>query len=220
MNRIFIPILACVLSVSIFTACKEKTNNKNTTETEKSSGLKVAVIDIDSMQSVLDFFKTKSAEFAKEQEAIQNELIGIQRSIQNTAANLQKRIQNKDISDVEVQSISKKIEGMQASLQKKQENLGGSLMKKQSEFSMTLTAMMEAFTKEYNSTAKYDLILIKSVAVFHQPAMNITADFTPKFNDWINKKLKDEAVMKSFAKQGEDKAKEKENAINDTPTVK
>lgn len=213
MYKKIITSLGLILSLSILAACNNNNNTPTTSENKEAtkSGLKIAVLDIDSMQSALDYYKTKSEEFEKEQKAIENELLSLQRSIQNTANSLQKRIQSKDISDVEIQSTSKKIENMQINLQKKQENLGTALMKKQAEFSMILTAMMEAFTKEYNADAQYDLILIKSIAAFSQPEMSITADFTPKFNDWINKKLKDEAMMKVFSQKGEEKEKAKES---------
>lgn len=213
MKNKIVSIITTVLLVSLAMACKDKktvdTENK---KTEEQAGWKVAVLDIDSMQSALDYYKTKTGEFNKEGEAIQNELIGIQRSIQNTAANLQQRIGNKDISDVEIANTNKRLESMQINLQKKQESLSMALMQKQQEFSMTLTAMMEAFTKEYNNEAKYDLILIKSAATFSRPEMDITADFTPKFNEWINKKLTDEVMMKTFSDMGRKKAEEQEKA--------
>lgn len=208
-NRLKIVVL--ISCIALFSACKDKSKTTaEGTSTETNAGMKVAVLDIDSMQSALDYFKTKSAEFEKENKAIQNELIGLQSNIQNTAANLQKRIGNKDISDVEIANTSKKIENMQINLQKKQESLSMALMQKQQEFSMTLTAMMESFTKEYNNEHKYDLILIKSTAPFSRPEMNITSDFTPKFNEWINKKLTDEVIMKTFSDMGKKKAEEQE----------
>lgn len=190
------------LSLSALVACKENKKTANPSdsakETESSKGLKVAIINIDSMQSSLDFFSSKSQEFAKEESAIQNELVGMQKSLQGTAANLSKRIQNKDISDVEIQNIQKRMENTQISIQRKGESLGAALMKKQMEFNNMLHAMLDAFTEEYNKEHGYDLILSNTSAVYSRPQMNITSDFTPKFNDWINKKLTDQAMMKTF----------------------
>lgn len=201
---------ALVCSLLLLAACTDKgqKNNGNAADTEQQTGLKIAVLDIDSMQSVLDFYKSKMEEFTKEQNAIQNELNSIQRNIANTAAGLQKRIANKDISDVDIANTNKRLENMQINLQKKQESLSMALMEKQQEFSLTITAMMEAFTKEYNAEAGYNLILIKSTAPYADPSMDITADFTPKFNEWINQKLKDDALMRAFAESSKQKAEE------------
>lgn len=210
MKQKIILICALFCSLIFITACSNNgQKDKNSTEdAEQNKGLRIAVLDIDSMQSALDFYKTKMEEFGKEQNAIQNELSSMQRNIANTAAGLQKRIAAKDISDVDIANTNKRLENLQISLQKKQESLSIALMEKQQEFSLTITAMMEAFTKEYNSEAGYNLILIKSTAPYSDPSMDITADFTPKFNEWINKKLKDEVMMKTFSDMGKKKAEE------------
>lgn len=201
-------LLIAGFSLLAWTSCnnsKPSDNNNTTSETFP----KIAVLDIDSMQNALDFYKTKLEEFSKEQESIQNELTGLQRNIINTANNLQKRIENKDISDVDIAATQKKLENMQINLQKRQETLSMKLFEKQQEFNATLTAMMEQFTKEYNAQAGYDLIIVKSTTAFANPQLDITADFTPKFNEWINKKLKDEAAMKTFMELGKQKNENK-----------
>lgn len=201
-------------------SCNDKNKQNNPSETNASQNegqaLKIAFINIDSMQTSLDYFQAKTVEFEKESEAIQNELMGIQRNIQNTAASMNKRIQNKDISDLEIQSTQKKLENMQINLQKKQESLSMSLMKKQAEFNNTLLAMLNTFTEEFNKEKGYDVIFTNTSAIYSNPKFNITSEFTPLFNDWINKKLKDEVMMKTFSEMGEKNAKSSTSKATDS----
>lgn len=199
-----------ILGVSLLLlcmACKQdakKTNAGSDTKMPETTGLKVAYIDLDSMQNGLDYFKTKRDEFLKEEEAINNELDRLQREIQNGYASFQSKIKANNISQADAEATQKRLAGMEMNYQKKQASLGNSLMKKQAEFNEGFSKLIDDFFKEYSVKHQYDFIYTQGAVktmLYVKEEYNITTEATKELNEWINSKKADQLLMKTLSNQ-------------------
>lgn len=202
-------ITGILLSTLFFYACKDAKKDNVEVSVKGDKALKIAYVNIDTMQEGLDLFQEKKKEFTQQEKAINEEISRLQRDIQNTAQNFQNKIQNRNISEQEAQQTQRKLENMQVNLQKKNESLGSSFMEKQAKFNEEFTKMIDEFFLEYNKDKGYDFILtqgpVKSV-LYHDPKYDITQDVIKEMNVWIKNRKTDkvlENVVSDTAKKSD-----------------
>lgn len=183
MKSLFITLLA----VGIFglVACDRKQPQSSTTE-KTNSALKVAYVNIDTLQNNLEFFKTKKSEFDKKESAAKAELAGMQQNLQNEYVAFQKAVQAGTLTQADGEAKQKRLGQLQENLQAKQANLEADFGKQLDDFNKELKKRLDDYLTKYNKDKNYDFILshgIGSQILLANPAYDITADVIKGMNE-------------------------------------
>ena len=76
-------------------------------------GVKIAYVDIDSLEEHYDLLKSKREDFRKRQDAMENELQRSYQQMQNDAAEVQKKAQANTLTQTEYEAAQKRLMQMQ-----------------------------------------------------------------------------------------------------------
>lgn len=131
---------------------------KNAVTLASGAGLRIAYVNIDSLEAHSDVLKVKNEEFKKKQDAMNNELQRSYQQMQNDAAEFQKKAQANALTQAEGEAAQKKLAQMQQSLESRKEALTDELMKEQEEFSKDIKHRLDQFLDSYNKDKHYDFI--------------------------------------------------------------
>lgn len=123
---------------------------------EPTETLKLAYVNLDSLEANYGYFQSKVAELNKKQQRIQNELATLEREIQNDIQDLQKR--GNSLSPAEIEKVQQKIIEKRQRLQQRDQTLGEQFMKEQQEFNAELHNKIQSFLNKYNTSKNYDFI--------------------------------------------------------------
>jgi outer membrane protein len=143
-----------------------------------SSSLKIAYVNIDSLEVHYSYFQEKKAELEKKQESIQNDLSSKAKAIQGEVAQLQKKAAT--MTQAEGEAAQKSIMQKQQALQQREQSLRNEFLQDQQQFNEELHTRLDKFLKQYNAGKNYTYILSYSSAMsdilYKDSAYNITAD--------------------------------------------
>ena len=143
-------------------SCQNK-NNKATAPppvvNTSGSGIKIAYVNIDSLEAHSDALQVKNIEFKKRQEQMQNELQKSYQQMQNDAAEVQKKAQSNNLTQAEYEAAQKRLAQMQQSLETRKESLTDQLLKEQQDFNTEIKGHLDDFLENYNKDKHYDFIL-------------------------------------------------------------
>jgi outer membrane protein len=177
------------------------------TSEPNSSNLKVAYVDMDSLQKYSEYFKevqatfdAKTTQYDNELKQLEqkyaNDLKALQQDFQKSVESYQIKCQNGTINSQQaVDAEEKKIAQKQNNLISKEAEYKSNLVNKELQLKQSLQEeqikAMEVFQKdlndliaEYNKDKNYDLILTKagSSILYAHPSMDITKDVIDKLN--------------------------------------
>ncbi len=123
-----------------------------------SSG-KVGYIDIDTLESNYNYFKSKKAEFEVRQKNIDAELEKMSSSLQNEYNALQKQAQAGALSQSDGEAAQQKLLQRQQELELKRQNMGAKFLKDQEAFNKEIHDNLHQYIEKYNVEKGFDYIL-------------------------------------------------------------
>jgi outer membrane protein len=140
--------------------------------------LRIAFVNLDSLENNYGYFQQKSKELAKKQQDIQTDLGKRAQEIQDEIADLQKKAPTMTQSQGE--AAQKSILQKRQDLQQREQNLRQKFLEEQQAFNTDLHARLDAFLKKYNADKHYTYILSYSEQasdiLYKDAAYDITAD--------------------------------------------
>jgi outer membrane protein len=167
---------------------KTKTNGSTsaTSADHVSSGSKVAYVNLDSLETHYEYFKTRKESFEKKQTSMEAELERLAKNLQNEYAGFQRKAQAGTLTQAEGEAAQVKLERMQADIENRRQSLATQLMQEQEEFNKELQTRLDAFLEKYNQDKGYDFILsyIKGGNIlFANKDLDITQDIIKGMNE-------------------------------------
>ena len=147
-------------------------------EQHSDSVLRIAYVNIDSLEQHYSYFQVKKEELSKKQESIQKDLSSRAKALQDEVAALQKKASTMTQSQGE--AAQKSIMQKQQALQQREQNLRQEFVGEQQQFNTELHNRLDAFLKKYNQDKGYTYILSYSDGLsdilYKEPSNDITAD--------------------------------------------
>ncbi len=159
--------------------------NKGTNVNAASGTVRIAYVDIDSLEANYTYLKQKKEEFVQRQQSMNAELERSMRQFETDRTNFQRKVQAGNISQAEGEATVKRLTQMEQSLYARKESMAQTLLKDQDEFNKNLQSKLEAFLEEYNKSKGYDYILSYSQngsILYKNKALNITQDIIDGMN--------------------------------------
>lgn len=159
-------------------------NKKNTaggTGTANTGGhLRIAYVNIDTLEANYTYLKDKKAEFAKRQAAMEAELQRSAQQMQNSAEDLQRKYQAGTLTPTEAEASQKRLVQMKQSLDTRSQSLQEQLLKEQEAFNKDLKNRLNTFLETYNKDKNYDFIYsyteVGSQLLYVNKSLDITQD--------------------------------------------
>lgn len=195
-KRILLALLP--IASTFFVACDNKEKPKNsknsvpTASVHKSTeeGNKtIAYVEVDSLLTQYAFcIKEKAALEARAkqyEQQVKNKGTQVEKAMMAFQQKLQ---QGTFTSQEQAQGEQRKIQAMQEQAVKMQQNLAEKIAKEQERFNKTLRDSVQSYLKDYNKTAKYDIILSKQGD--NVLYANESLDITTEVINGMNKRYK------------------------------
>ena len=189
----FSIIAASVALAVAFSACnggdKKKTETANKVEHTAGTGtisVRIAYVNIDTLEANYSYLKQKTDEFTKRQAGMEAELERSMMQLQKDAAEFSKKAQAGTLTQSEGEAGQKRLLQMQETLEKRKNALTETLIKEQEAFNKDLHDRLDAFLKEYNADKRYDYILSYSeggAILYKDESLDITADVIDGMNN-------------------------------------
>ena len=172
-----------------------KTTAVTTSPVDGKAGMsRIAYVDIDSLETHYEYFKTKKAEFTRRQEGMESELQRSAAQLQNEVANYQKKGQNGGFtSQAEVEAAGRRLQQMEQSLATRREALATSLLKDQDAFNKEIQKRLDSFLEGYVQNKPFDYVLSYSKngsILYANTALNITEDVISGMNAQLQDSVK------------------------------
>lgn len=187
--NIILFVLVGILFYLHFNTTSKPAPARIETGSSTSSSLKIAYVNIDSLEEHYSYFQQKKTELEKKQESIQNDLNNRAKALQGEVAQLQKKAPT--MTQAEGEAAQKSIMQKQQALQQREQNLRNEFLQDQQKFNEDLHNRLDAFLKKYNADKDYTYILSYSSALsdilYKDSAYNITADVISGLNAEQNK---------------------------------
>lgn len=141
------------------------------------SGLRLAYVNMDSLQVHYGFFLKQKARLDSSQAAMEAELDHDAQALQNEANQFQAKAAT--MSQAAGEAEQKKLEEKQRQLQNRQENMRQLLIQEQSSFQGQLQAQIEGFLNRYNKGKHYSFIFSYLTANSDILLKDSSLDITP-----------------------------------------
>ncbi len=183
--------LGLVILAGSFSACNNKTEPKtdtkpSATQSAGAGNLKIAYVNLDTLQSQLEFFKAKKEEFDKKENTMRAELTRMEQQLQNEYIAFQKAAQAGTLSQADGEAKQKRLGQLQQNLQDKQASMEAQYTKDLSDFQDDLKKRLDEYLGKYNKDKGYDFILsqgLGSQILWGNPAFDITNDVVKGMNE-------------------------------------
>jgi len=178
----------CLAGSLLLGACNEQVAQTSPAADSVSSAasLKIAYVNLDTLESNYEYFKTKKIEFEKRQQSMQNEVERLARNFQQELTAFQKKVQAGSLTQTEGEAAQKRLAGMQENLERRQQSLGQQLMTEQEAFNLDLQKRLDDFISVFNKDKGYDFILsyVKGGNIlFANPNLDITQEVISGMNE-------------------------------------
>lgn len=173
------------------TACG---NDKKTEQTAAATpvtadGLKLAYVDMDTLQEKYQFYIDGKNALEKKVEAYQATVRQKETALQQTQENIQKRMQQGQITtEAQYNAEVNKFNQQQNAYAQFRSTNEQELAKEQEDFGKALQDSLDNFLAEYNKTKKYHFILNKAVMLHAEKSYDITAEVVAGLNKRYTKK--------------------------------
>jgi outer membrane protein len=176
--NVILIVLVAVLFYLHFSTPRQQAPLKASAGAAAPAPLRIAYVNIDSLESHYAYFQEKSAELAKKQQTVQNDLAGRAKAIQDQLDELRKKAPT--MTQSEGEAAQKSIIAKQQALQKREQDMRQQLMEEQQSFNADLHQRLDRFLEKYNADKRYTYILSYSDQgsdiLFKDASCDITAD--------------------------------------------
>ncbi len=147
------------------------------------SGLKIAVIDVDSLLSGYTFYQDLAEEMLRKEENYRLILAEDANKFQKEVDDFQKKLQNGVFSSQErAQQEQNRLAKKEQSIREKSDKYSNELQLESMANSQKVSDAIESYIKEYNQTHGYNLIVSKSATMYSDDNMDITTDILNGLN--------------------------------------
>lgn len=205
--------MLAALAAMMMTACNKKAEQEEAAPVatpEKTSDLKLAYVEIDSLMAQYQLCKDYNEIGNTEGENIQRTLAQKQRALEQHYAAVQQKYESNGFTSQE------ELERAQASLQKEQQELQelnarltSSFQEQQMKYTEEMRDSIQKFLKSYNKTKKYDMIFSKAGdnILYANTAFDITQDVLKGLNKRYVRRPEVAAKLKSKEAKKDNKSK-------------
>ena len=177
------------ISLALFISNKNQTGGSSTTKVGVPQSLKIAYVDLDSIQSKYTFYQEKMQEFDKKKEAADRDLNSAFQKIDNERVTFLKR--GESITQAEAESFQRVYQGKMQNLEEQKKIMENSIAEDGMKTMAELRKKMNDYLEEYNKKANYSFIFSYStgmnVLFYKDSAYNITADVIDGLNQSYKK---------------------------------
>jgi outer membrane protein len=192
MNQKVINIILAagiLVSLVLFISNKKQAGGTSTTKDDVSQSLKIAYVDLDTIQSKYTFYQEKMQEFEKKKEMADRDLNNAFQKIDNERVAFLKR--GELITQAEAENFQRVYQGKMQNLEEQKKNMENNIAEDGLKTMEELRNKMNDFLEEYNKKAKYSFIFSYSagmnVLFYKDSAYNITADVVEGLNQSYKK---------------------------------
>ena len=174
-----------------FCQCKQQNAANNDAQQEAApvpvSGLKIAVIDVDSLLANYAFYQDLAEEIFRKQENYSLVLTEEKNKIEQDIKDFNRKVEMQVFSSAERQAAEyNRIGRRQQSLEEKAQKYSQELENESSANSQKIGETVDAYIKKYNKTHGYNLIINKASMLFSDQALDITAEILDGLNAEYN----------------------------------
>jgi outer membrane protein len=137
---------------------KDVIKKLNTTDSNavKPQDLRVAYIDLDTLQKYYEYFKLRNDEIDRERQRIENEIQNSLNKLEKDRVDFLKKGQA--ITQIEAEKFQQEYQNRYQQLQVRQQTLQNQHLEKQSTAIEDIQKRIDSYLKEFNQTAKYSFI--------------------------------------------------------------
>lgn len=185
-------LLAAAVAVALFLQFKSPTavNGRARSSAADSSGtLKMAYVDLDSIQLNYTFYKEKMGEFERKKESADKDLNSAYQRIENERIAFAKR--GESITQAEYENFQRSYQSQMQNLEQQKNKLESGIAKEGEQAMDELKQKINAFLAEYNKTRGYSYIFSYSnsinVLFYKDSTYNITNEVVQGLNASYNK---------------------------------
>ncbi|MCF0195981.1 MAG: OmpH family outer membrane protein [Bacteroidaceae bacterium] len=155
------------------------------TDTEMTTGVKIAYVELDSLMSQYKLYKDYSEVLQRKGANIQKTLAQKQKTLEQHAAALQKKYESNGFTTRdELERAQAGIQREQQDLAELAERLNGEFNAEQARVNEEARDSIQAFLKSYNKTKKYDYVMVKAGdnLLIANPKLDITQEVVKGLN--------------------------------------
>ncbi len=189
MKNVLLPlnvVLAIAVAVLFFLHFKSPKSSTSvaTSEVKGTQSLKIAYVDLDSIQEKYVYYKEKMTEFERKKESADRELNGAFQRIENERATFAQR--GEAITQAEAENFQREYTRKMQNLESQKRNFETSIQQDGMKTMEDLRKRINDFLVEYNKKKAYSLIFSTSSSVnvlFHKDS---TLDITNEIVDGLN----------------------------------
>lgn len=151
----------------------------------KPQDLRVAYIDLDTLQKYYEYFKLKNDEIERDRQRSENEIQGGLNKLEKDRVEFLKKGQS--ITQIEAEKFQQEYQNRYQQLQQRQQTLQSQQMERQNNAIDDIQKRIDEYLKEYNKTAKYSFIFSTGAnnptLYLKDSAFNITPQIVKGLNE-------------------------------------
>jgi outer membrane protein len=192
MNQKVINIILAagiLISLALFISNKNQTGSSSTTKVGVPQSLKIAYVDLDSIQSKYTFYQEKMQEFEKKKESADRDLNSAFQKIDNERVAFLKR--GESITQAEAENFQRVYQGKMQNLEEQKKIMENNIAEDGLKTMEELRKKMNDYLEEYNKKATYSFIFSYSagmnVLFYKDSAYNITTEVIEGLNQSYKK---------------------------------
>ena len=207
---IFSALAIAAMMVSCNNAAPKMDEQPASSDTA-ASGMKIAIIEVDSLMTQYTFAKDYSVTLERKSNNARNTLTQKGNALQAAVNNFQQKLNNNGFQSREqAASVQNAIQRQQNDLQALQARLENELASETAKFNEALRDSLQNFLLVYNKDKKYDLILSKAGdnILYAETKYDITQDVINGLNKRYKPTVKKADEKKADDKKADDKKEE------------
>ncbi len=188
-----LTVLVVVLSVKVFSkkSCKVAESTVAATTVQSGDKLPVAYINLDTLLTQYTFAIEANDRLMSKQESARATFTSKARTLQSEMADFQRKLEtnaflSRDRAEKEQQRLLKK----QQELEQLEEQLSQDILVENQQLNKQLRDTLDAFLKQYNANAGYQIILANAQSdniLLAQPSYDITSEVVKALNERYKK---------------------------------
>lgn len=199
MKSVYFFSTAILTSSFLLTACNKQSNTPSTSQketaakvnTDATSQPRIAYVEIDSLMTQYNFCTEHKAILESKSKQFEAQLAAKQNQLQKAVVDFQQKMQKGTFTSQEqAQAAQQHIQKLQQEGAQLEQQLTKRMASEQEKFNNTLRDSLQAFLKDYNKAAGYQLILSKQGdnVLYADQQLNITQEVIEGLNKRYKKK--------------------------------
>ncbi len=183
-------IISAVVAIAALTACNQNSTQTTTevaTPTEQSTLTgRIAYVNIDSLVAGYNLAIDLQSAFEDKAQKLDNDLASKSRSLERSIADYQEKVTKGLVTRSQAADLETQLTNQQNAFITQRDNALAELSEEEAVMNNRIFYGISDYIKEYNATAKYDMILTTSITgpiLDANPELDITAVILKGIND-------------------------------------